>query len=230
MKKALQLLVEIETEKTTPSENSFNIILDISEKISERYITSEKALLKDAHFYGAQFELLSKWQNLKSIFLKKSNLNSIGDSPELALVVLENLADAAAKRNFNFLKRRTNFYLDPKALFVEVLKSKRQEKLTNDALMMFLKLAYEVVDRMPYSDPFLKEEAEAGARLDLFMYWNRFNELKSINCFAYMTEVAKMGAAKSFNKSYKYGKKFKGKIISIDGSKYNDDSDGIYTL
>ena len=226
-----QLVQEIESDRIYPSEQSFNLINIIASKVSDKYKTPGlKGKLKSAHKYGSQFELLTKWTQLKIIFKKKYGLDSVVDNPSEFIELLLVLSESAARRNFKFLQKRKNFYLDPKALFVEVLKSKRSEKLNTKTLNMFLKLAFEVVDRMPYSDTFLKEEAESGARIDLLLYWNRFNEQKSINCFAYMTQIAKMGSAKSFNKSYKYGKKFKGKLLSINGSAYNTDSDGIYSI
>lgn len=121
-------------------------------------------------------------------------------------------------------------YLNNRDLLNEILLSKEVGELTNKAIQMFMLLSERVISRLPYADDYLREEALAGARMDLILYWNRFDETKSDNAFSYLTQICKMGAAKSFNKSYKYGKKFKGTIISMNGSARNDDSNGFYSI
>lgn len=121
-------------------------------------------------------------------------------------------------------------YLNNKDLLEEIRMSKELGKLTDKAVRMLVLLAERVVSRLPYAEDYLREEAVSGAKMDLILYWNRFDETKSDNIFAYMTQIAKHGAAKSFNRCYKYGKKFKGTLISMDGSRTNSDSDGLYSL
>jgi len=123
-------------------------------------------------------------------------------------------------------------YLSNSELLKEIVYCKGTGKLTNKAVEMFILLAERVVSRLPYADDYLREEAESGAKMDLLLYWNRFDPTKSTNAFAYLTQICKMGAAKSFNKSYKFGKKFKGKLISMSSGWSSDDSDtdGIYSI
>lgn len=125
---------------------------------------------------------------------------------------------------------KSKHYLNNKDLLFEIIESKKVGELTNKAVKMLILLAERVVSRLPYSDSFLREEAESGAKLDLLLYWDRFDESKSNNAFAYFTQIAKNGAAKNFNINYQMGKKFKGRVISLDGSKSSTENDGIYTI
>ena len=65
--------------------------------------------------------------------------------------------------------------------------------------------------------------------LDMFQNWYNFNEDKSVNAFAYFTEVFKRGISKVFNELYKK----KGyndnliKLLSIEGS---NDGMGLHSL
>lgn len=128
------------------------------------------------------------------------------------------------------MAKKKKHYLNNRDLLEQVLISKDNGALTAQAITMFMLLSERVISRLPYAEDYLREEALAGARMDLILYWNRFDETKSTNAFAYLTQICKMGAAKSFNKVYKYGKKFKGALISMDGSRSNTDSDGVYSL
>jgi hypothetical protein len=121
-------------------------------------------------------------------------------------------------------------YLNNRDLLEEIRLSKEQGELTDKAVKMLVLLAERVVSRLPYADDYLREEAIAGAKMDLILYWDRFDETKSSNIFAYMTQIAKHGCAKMFNKCYKYGKKFKGTLISMDGNRQNDSDRGIYSI
>jgi hypothetical protein len=125
---------------------------------------------------------------------------------------------------------RKKHYLNNKDLLEEIRKSKEQGKLTDNAVKMFMLLSERIISRLPYANDYLREEALSGARLDLLMYWDRFDEAKSTNAFSYYSQVAKCGSARSFNTCYKYGKKFKGSLVSMDGSSSNSDSEGVYSI
>jgi len=128
------------------------------------------------------------------------------------------------------MAKRKKHYLNNRDLLNEILLSKKLGELTPKAIKMFLLLSERVISRLPYADDYLREEALAGARMDLILYWNRFDETKSNNAFSYCTQIAKNGSAKAFNKCYKYGKKFKGNLISMDGNNQNTEDGGIYSI
>lgn len=117
------------------------------------------------------------------------------------------------------------YYLNNKDLLSEILKSKTEGNLTPKAIKMLMLLSERAISRLPYIEDYLREEALSGAIEDILKYWDRFDENKSENSFSYYTQIAKAGAAKSFNICYQYGKKFKGTLISMEGSKRSADSD-----
>jgi hypothetical protein len=127
--------------------------------------------------------------------------------------------------------KKSKYYLTNKELLDEIIKSKEKDELTEKAFNMLMLLAERVVSRLPYVNDFLREEALAGAKLDILLYWKGFDINKGGNAFSYYTSIVKNGAAKSFNTAYKFGKKFKGMVISMDGSHHTTDSeDGLYSL
>jgi len=128
------------------------------------------------------------------------------------------------------INKNENFYIRNKDLLKELIESKEKGELTKNAVKMFILLSERIVSRMSYVNQYLKEEAISGAKLDLLLYWKGFNPKKSTNAFSYLSQIAKNGLAKSFNKCYKLGKKFKGTILRIDGSSHNSDSEGIYSI
>lgn len=85
----------------------------------------------------------------------------------------------------------SNYYLNNADLLKELAASKEEGKLTNKAVEMFILLAERVISRLPYADDYLREEAESGAKMDLLLYWNRFDPNKSNNAFAYLTQICK---------------------------------------
>ena len=122
-------------------------------------------------------------------------------------------------------------YLNNKELYDEIVFCKNNGKLSDKALNMFLLLSERVISRLPYADNYLREECLSGARIDLIKYWKNFNPIYT-NAFAYFTQICKRGAAKQFDISYKFGKKFKGELLSMSGgtSGNSDEQNEIYTI
>lgn len=107
--------------------------------------------------------------------------------------------------------------------------SKAQGKLTNRAKVMLELLAKKTIKKMRYWSNDDRMDCYQSGLLDMFSNWYNFNEEKSVNAFAYFTEIFKRGLAKGFNEIYKK----KGdnenqiKLISIEGS---NDGQGLHSL
>ena len=121
----------------------------------------------------------------------------------------------------SFQKNYEKFmYLNNKELYVEIIVSKAQGRLTRKAEQMLTLLAKQTIKKKKYWSINDKQDCWQSGLLDIFQNWYNFNEDKSTNSFAYFTEIFKRGTAKGFNEIYKK----KGdndnliKIISIEGS------------
>ena len=90
-------------------------------------------------------------------------------------------------------------------------------------------LAKETIRKMRYWNPDDKMDCYQSGILDIYQNWYNFNEEKSVNAFAYFTEIFKRGLAKGFNEIYKK----KGdndnqiKLVSIESS---NDGQGLHSL
>ncbi len=120
-------------------------------------------------------------------------------------------------------------YLSNKELYVEIIVSKAQGKLTRSAEKMIELLATKTIKKKRYWSEDDKMDCYQSGLLDMYQNWYNFNEEKSGNAFAYFTEIFKRGTAKGFNEIYKK----KGdnenniKLISIEGS---NDGSGLHSL
>ena len=94
-------------------------------------------------------------------------------------------------------------YLNNKDLYVEIIISKAQGKLTKNAERMLELLAKKTIKKMKYWSNDDKLDCYQSGILDMFQNWYNFNEEKSVNAFAYFTEIFKRGLAKGFNEIYK---------------------------
>ena len=133
-------------------------------------------------------------------------------------------------KELKFLKNnQRHIYLNNKDLYIEIIVSKAQGKLTRNAEKMLELLAKKTIKKMRYWSNDDKLDCYQSGLLDMFQNWYNFNEEKSVNAFAYFTEVFKRGIAKGFNEIYKK----KGdndnliKLISIEGS---NDGMGLHSL
>ena len=120
-------------------------------------------------------------------------------------------------------------YLNNKELYVEIVISKAQGKLTRSAEKMLELLAKKTVKKMRYYSNDDKMDCYQSGLLDMFQNWYNFNEEKSVNAFAYFTEIFKRGLAKGYNEIYKKkgDNEHKIKLISIEGS---NDGNGLHSL
>ena len=120
-------------------------------------------------------------------------------------------------------------YLNNKELYVELIVSKSQGRLTKKAEKMLELLAKETIKKMRYWSNDDKMDCYQSGLLDMFQNWYNFNEEKSINAFAYFTEVFKRGLAKGWNDLYKKkgDNEHQIKLISIESS---NDGQGLHSL
>ena len=120
-------------------------------------------------------------------------------------------------------------YLSNKELYCEIIVSKAQGKLTRRAEKMLEILGNETIKKMKYYSYDDKMDCYQSGLLDMYQNWYNFNEAKSVNAFAYFTEVFKRGLAKGFNQLYKKkGDADNGiKLISLEGS---NDGMGLHSL
>ena len=91
-------------------------------------------------------------------------------------------------------------YLKNSDLLREILLSKEQDKLTDNAVRYLQRMVKECTKVMRYKEEADKEDCMAFAMLDLISYWNRFDPNKTNNAFAFFTQVIKNGLAKGWKK------------------------------
>jgi hypothetical protein len=120
-------------------------------------------------------------------------------------------------------------YLNNKELYIEIIVSKAQGKLTRNAEKMLELLAKKTIKKMRYWSNDDKLDCYQSGLLDMFQNWYNFNEDKSGNAFAYFTEIFKRGLAKGFNQIYskKGDNENQIKLLSIEGS---NDGNGLHSI
>ena len=121
-------------------------------------------------------------------------------------------------------------YLHNKDLYIEIVVSKAQGKLTRDAKQMLEILAIRTIKKMRYWSNDDKMDCYQSGLLDMFDNWYNFNEEKSDgNAFAYFTEIFKRGMSKGMNQLRKKKGEKDEKIIVISIESSND-SQGLHNF
>jgi hypothetical protein len=120
-------------------------------------------------------------------------------------------------------------YLNNKELYIEIIVSKAQGRLTRNAEKMLEMLAKKTIKKMRYWSNDDKLDCYQSGLLDMFQNWYNFNEDKSINAFAYFTEIFKRGLAKGWNDLYKKkgDNEHQIKLISINSA---NDGNGLHSI
>lgn len=116
-------------------------------------------------------------------------------------------------------------YITNKDLYIELLISKEKGRLTSEAQRMFILLGKNIIRKFRYKDDDDRQDCLQSGLLDLFANWYSFDENKSVNAFAWSTEVFKRAAAKGWNQLHKKKGDDLGliKTISLDG--FNSDGE-----
>jgi DNA-directed RNA polymerase specialized sigma24 family protein len=94
-------------------------------------------------------------------------------------------------------------YLSNKDLYIEIIVSKAQGRLTPRAAQMLILLGKKLQTRMYYRDADDKKDCLQEAMLSVFRLWYNFDEMKGENAFAYYSEIIKRGLAQGWNKTHK---------------------------
>lgn len=121
------------------------------------------------------------------------------------------------------------YYLNNKELYYEAIVCKATGRLTKKMEFMLELLAKKTIKKMRYYNNDDKMDCYQSGLLDMFQNWYNFNEEKSVNAFAYFTEIFKRGICRGYNDLYKK----KGDadhqimVISLEGS---NDGHGIHSL
>ena len=120
-------------------------------------------------------------------------------------------------------------YIQNKDLYVEIIISKAQGKLTRKSKLMLETLAKRTIKKMRYYSNDDRMDCYQSGLLDMFSNWYNFNEEKSDNAFAYFTEIFKRGLAKGFNELYKKkgDNEHQIRLISIESS---NDGMGLHSI
>lgn len=103
-------------------------------------------------------------------------------------------------------------------LLQEILISKEQDKLTDNAIKMFQLMIENISAKKHYNDEEDRKDCWQSAWLDIMMYWRGFDETKSEhpNPFAYFTSLIINGMNKGWHKIS--GKIKTSDMISLDNN------------
>lgn len=102
----------------------------------------------------------------------------------------------------------------------EIIKCKKEDKLSIEAIEMFQLMAKKFAKKFTYIYPEDGEDCIAFAVMDCYLYWRGYNPEISSNAFAYFTQVIKNAFGKGWRKLY--GRMPKSKKVSINnGNIYN---------
>lgn len=117
------------------------------------------------------------------------------------------------------MNKKTKHYLSNKDLYKELIISKAKGKLTPQAQRMMVLLGKNIIRKFRYRNPDDYYDCLQNGYIDIFANWHSFDENKSENAFAFVTEIFKRSAAKGWNKLYRLrGDDTKSiQIISLDG-------------
>jgi len=101
-------------------------------------------------------------------------------------------------------KDKPKHYLKNKDLVIEIIESKKLNKLTYKAEQMLILLAKKAITKMYYKNDDDKHDCLQTALLDMFKNWRHFDTNRSTNAFAYFTEIAKRGFARGWGDLYSH--------------------------
>lgn len=114
--------------------------------------------------------------------------------------------DLYDKELLNKLPKKKNGkqYVSNSELYPEMVKSKKQGKLTDSAIAMIILICKNLNKKLKYEDNEDRKDCIGFAILDCLQYWDRFDPAIGKNPFAYFTSVASNGYAKAWRKLGKF--------------------------
>ncbi len=107
-------------------------------------------------------------------------------------------------------------YVQNKELLKEIILSKKQDKLTYNAVKMLQLIAENIANKKRYKCIEDKEDCIQTAMLDIALYWRSFDPERYKNPFAYYTSILCNGLSKGWNKMY--GKFKASEMTSLDNN------------
>lgn len=102
------------------------------------------------------------------------------------------------KKKNHIIKKKAKGYLKNSELLNELILSKAQDKLTKEAVDMFIIMVNRISTTLSYENPDDRNDTKQVALLKCWKYWKNFNPEKSNNPFSYFTQVIKNGFAEGF--------------------------------
>lgn len=124
-------------------------------------------------------------------------------------------------------KRTKKYPVDNLELYLEILKSQTQNKLTKKAEELLITLADNAINLFKYAkNPDDRDDCLSMMYYDLFKYWKGFDGSQYNSPFSYYTSIAIKGASKGWNKLYP--EKYDG-TISLNNT-LSDSENGIYSI
>ena len=97
----------------------------------------------------------------------------------------------------------SNYYLTDEQLLSEIKKSKDRNKITDNLALMLYEIAERSNRKLSYKDESDREDCIMGALEILLNKWHKFDINKGQKPFAYYTQIAKHGFAKSWKDLHK---------------------------
>ena len=95
-------------------------------------------------------------------------------------------------------KAASSHYVKNADLLAEIIKSKEQDELTEEAAKMFVQIATKMSTMLKYNNPDDREDCISAAVLDCIRYWRNFDPTITQNAFAFFTSVIRNGFAKGW--------------------------------
>jgi len=120
-------------------------------------------------------------------------------------------------------------YLNSKELFCEIKVSIAKGKLTKRGEKMLILLADKTINKFTYYYQEDRLDCYQQGIYSLFKNWHLFNEERSENAFAYLTEIFKRGATQGLNQLHKKKGNEKTTIRTFSLDNIND-GQGIYNI
>jgi len=118
-----------------------------------------------------------------------------------------------------YTNKKTPGYLSNDDLYKEIIKSKKDGKLTDAAFNMLMLMTKRINRKFRYDNEMDREDVLQFSYLRLLQVWNNFDETRFSNVFSYYTEVIKRAHA------FEYNLLMKTRKDSISINNFYDDND-----
>jgi DNA-directed RNA polymerase specialized sigma subunit len=96
----------------------------------------------------------------------------------------------------------TNHYVKNSELREEIIRCKKNDVLSEEAINMFIILAKKYSNKYQYMYEEDREDCISFAVMDCYLYWRGYDPERSQNAFAYYTQIVKNGFAKGWRRLY----------------------------